>query len=161
MRILDWIYLCPNKTRRRVLNISNASLRSSYYKISSFFRRTFSGQSGTWPVFVPSTVVLSCRFHSIISLCLDFIQPPQQLTASLCNKLQHLLPLLSRNNSDSVRCQNCLPFYVIKMFPWTCYLPGGYRLFQSVKEGNSTPQINVKSSSHSHERAGIPLFGNY
>jgi len=95
------------------------------------------GQSDPRPVFAPSTAVLSPTFHSTISLCLDFIHPPQRLTASFFNKLQHLSPFLTKNTSDSVRCSNGLPFYVIKTFPWTCYLPKGYRLVQSVKEGNS------------------------
>jgi len=158
------IYLCPNKSTRRALNISIANLWISY-KISKIFRRTFRGQSDTRPVFAPSTAVLSSRFHSTISLCLDFIHPLQRLTVPFCNKLQHLWPFppppKKKKSSDSVRCQNCLPFYVIKVFPWTCYLPECYRLFQSVKEGNSMPQVNVKSSSHSLERAGIPLFGDY
>jgi hypothetical protein len=158
--ISNLIYLCPNKSTRRALNSSITSLWISY-KISKFFRRNFGGQSGTWPLCAPSTAVLSCRFHSTISLCSDFIHPPPRLTASFCNKLQHLLPFLSRITSDPVRRQNCLPFYVIKMFPWTCYFPGGYRLFQSVKKGDSVPQIKVKSSSHSLERGGIPFFGNY
>lgn len=33
----------------------------------------------------------------------------------------------------------------------------GYRLFQSAKEGDSMPQINVKPSLLSLERAGIPF----
>ena len=154
--ILDWIYLCPNKNTRRALNISIANLWISY----NFLRRTCGGQSGTWSVFAPSTAALNCGFLSTISLCLDLIHPAQQLTASLCNKLQHLLPFISRN-IPLILIPNCLPFYVIQMFPWTCYLSGGYRLFKSVNEGNRTPQINVQHSLHFLERDGIPLFTNY